>query len=126
MAELEPEPDTLPTEPEPSAARVAEAMPPSPVEPAQTTAAENDDLPPPIFPSAPEFKTATLREAQGPYRAGLAVTTDPGRPSDPKGKAPIFVDAGRFATWESMGAFAAADDKKATKSGKATPGKADL
>ena len=108
------------------AAHAAETLPPRPAAPAEAAASEPHDLPPPIFPPAPEHKTATLRETRGPYRAGLTVTTDPARPSDPKGRSPIFVDAGRFATWESMGAFAAADEKKAPKHGKPTPGKADL
>lgn len=57
-------------------------------------------------------ETATLSRADGDYRAGLAVTTDPARPHDPSGEPPIFVDPQRFAAWTSAGLFGGASPKK--------------
>ena len=51
------------------------------------------------------YPVAVLLRAEGAYRDGLRVTTDPSRPSDPKGREPIRVDAGRFAAWAKAGAF---------------------
>lgn len=48
---------------------------------------------------------ATLLRAEGKYREGLRITTDPSRPSDPEGREPIRVDAGRFDAWAKSGAF---------------------
>lgn len=135
MAEHEPDHEVEPVAPDPAEPSadapeieldLAETLPLRSAAPAKAAAAEPDDLPPPIASPAPEHKTATLRETRGPYRAGLTVTTDPTRPSDPKDKPPIFVDAGRFATWESTGAFAAPDEKRAKGGKPTTPGKADL
>lgn len=56
-------------------------------------------------------ETATLSRADGDYRAGLAVTTDPARPFDPNGEPPIFVDPQRYAAWKSAGMFGVAQKK---------------
>lgn len=111
LEDHEPDPADDPGSPHSEATRTVAA----PAKAAATVTKGADDLPPPIFPAAPEFKTATLRETCGPYRAGLTVTTDSARPSDPKGRAPIFVDAGRFAAWEKMGAFGDPAEKKTTE-----------
>jgi len=47
------------------------------------------------------FRTAKLRKKDGDYPKGLAITTDPSaRWSPTEGKGPVFVDDGRFASWE--------------------------
>lgn len=51
------------------------------------------------------YPVAVLLREEGRYKAGLRVTTDPARPSDPKGREPIRVDPGRFAAWAKSGAF---------------------
>lgn len=50
------------------------------------------------------FQTAVVKKAEGEYRQGLEITTDPAARWNPKeGTGPVFVDPARFNQWRLDG-----------------------
>jgi hypothetical protein len=52
-------------------------------------------------------RTGKLLRAEGAYRKGLSLTTDPAASWEPgAGRGPVFVDPARFDAWKAAGALA--------------------